>query len=482
MSEIMEAIQVINMTWQIGSHIVEFPIKLIDGQMSIVQKAANLLDMGRRHKADKGETAMDDIFREYGNAVTFFDVDETVKGKLYEEFDKKGVKYSYMPPTEEGRCTVIVPIQQNRTVTEILTGMEVEYVQHATLGDYTASVQEEVYKKHKEQNDQERAKEKEQEQKAGKKPNFFEREQSEGGAVLDAALMAEVKRLQSDPNAQRIRITKDDILKEQDGIITIRVPDTSYTVDISKQGVYGNGAHLDAYIMKDKLYVLKDSVTGRLVKDVNGEELFTSYYNLSTEQKHEKYLQRMTEQIEQQVQEPEKPAQLQKESKSLDVEYAKNYIVLKEKQVLAEDPERGYLIKLPYHVHDHDTGEQISAAYGGQTVWISYMEYKTSAGVASVPEPEYIPEKVIGENEKGEKIIAMYIPPQSAYKVVSRNGEEKTISGKELYKNFNAVPKKQMTLLFGESKRQKPEQKVPVPAFMENKMKTKPIERKMKKY
>ena len=148
---------------------------------------------------------------------------------------------------------------------------------------------------------------------------------------------------------------------------------------------------------------------------------------------------------------------------------------------MAEDPERGYLIKLPYHVHDHDTGEQISAAYGGQTVWISYMEYKTSAGVASVPEPEYIPEKVIGENEKGEKIIAMYIPPQSAYKVVSRNGEEKTISGKELYKNFNAVPKKQMTLLFGESKRQKPEQKVPVPAFMENKMKTKPIERKMKK-
>ncbi len=418
MSEIAEAVQVFNLMCQIGNTVVSVPVKLVDGSIDLVQKVATIIDLSRRHKPVQGEVAMDEVFAKAKGAVTVFEVPDQVKEQVYQAFDKKDILYSFMPGTK-GKTAVCVCATQTRKTTEALEEMQIEF-QSAEYCNYIKNMPQEDYSRHQKENQVEREKEK----KAGKTANFTG--EGKNNEVQQAFLVGEYNEMLQNQNALRIRLMKESIIKEDGSTITVKLPGTEYTTEIAAKGIYPGTFGYFGFLMKDQVYEVNEN--GQK-KEMTGQELQKTYFDqvLGEEEKEKRYYEALDQALKVQGDyEHAAPAQ--------NPVIAEGYIQIKESQVLEQDVERGYKIRIPRYMYDHETSNRQTTEYGGQIVWIP----------SGLPDTnEKVSEKVHGINSRGEKIVQLYIPMEGSFALVK--GEDETVvTGKQLYGNFNAVTEKQL--------------------------------------
>ncbi len=136
--EISEAMQIVTVTMNVGGQLVAMPFRLVTGGMDLLQKIIALMEEAKKHKPEKGEVAVDEIYKKYGNQFSVFTIDGKDKDEIYNALTNAGVIYSYYPsPVEDtDDIAIAVPLEQCRTASEAIEALKKEYI-NRSLAEHT---------------------------------------------------------------------------------------------------------------------------------------------------------------------------------------------------------------------------------------------------------------------------------------------------------------------------------------------------------
>lgn len=421
MSEIQDALQVVNVTIKCGTELIEMPFKIMGGGMELLQRIMTLIEMSRKHRPVSGEVSADEIYKKYGNQVTVFSVPNEVKKDVYREFTKAGIEYSYFPSRDsETETSLIIPIVQCRTATEILERMNIEFMNTA-LDGYAKSMPEKNYQKLLEQ------------ARADiNSPNFTE----DGFQHLqETFLVNEYQEMMKDENMALIEVPKESVLQENQNTIVLGLPDGN-TVEIEKKGMFaGPGTAYFAFLQKEKTYAVVEDGDKRLL---SGSAIYNRYYNSvlpAADPGRDQYYNRLMNRLAnasvvsslKQSQEIGRQAGENRDQKLMYQAVPETVkpmmISIDIESLLERETADEYYVRIPKRFYEHgsrDFNNFIPTANGGERFYIKKSECRVS--------------------EDG-KTIYHHVDPNTTYKLFDKDGIfTGSVTGIELYKNnFDVV-------------------------------------------
>ncbi len=398
MSEINEALVIINTTMKTTADIFESPFKVVGGGAELLQRVLLLMEAARKHHPEKGETMMDDFYKKYGANYTTFTIPDEQKDAIYKELTAAGVEFTwYDSRNDKAETTILIPLQQNRTATEALNRAKLNFIERSA----------ERYASEEVTDDRVREMQENYAAEHGKNFPIGGNEQLQELAVIN-----EYQELASNADYRLITFPREMIEAEKDTAVTLAVSDG--TIDIDKKGLIAgqHGSYYGFLNTKTTYWLQRPDGTKKML--VVPEMMDNYFADAATmEENHKKeYFATLREAL----------ANMDAEAKQSDdievINVIDNKLSINMGSLVTELDEDTYQIRIPKYYADHETGEKAETSYHGLFLLLAKEQCA----------------------EHGETIIHEF-DPTAEYELYDKDGQVAAkVSGAELYRhNFNVV-------------------------------------------
>ena len=353
--DISDAVQVVNVSMQVGGKVVSMPFKVVGTSFEIIQKILAIMELSRRMKPEKGEVIMDKIYEKYGNQYTTFSIPNEYANKARKALSEKGVEFSGYPACKEGETTFAVPLVQVQTVMDILENIKVECILRSQE-EHAKEFENNYPNKLNEMTDTLRGK------GAAEKSGNFNQD-----GLTEAFLISEYKEMLSDESMIPITVSRETVIQEEENTVRVSLFDGG-TVEIDKKGLMPRNEQYVLFVNGDQMYHVQK---GEKKFILPGRSLSKQYFSdeITSQTQKESYLAelelRLSELEEMAAAEEDKDIPVEPATEKGEPQVVPGVISIDMETLLLKENETEYMVRIPKYYRDHETDEKRETPNGG---------------------------------------------------------------------------------------------------------------------